>query len=281
MVSREPGMMEGHRWVRTGFGFVLIGALLAGCTSKSGSAGPTSADLTAGGTAYSLPSSPLPEAPSAPPSGPIASISAGAPPAPSSSPAPTSVAPSSSVALSASALPSTSTSKPKGSAAATLQSPTKPPAVSSVGLPTVSGGALSAQEVKDRAAIEAVWVEYWKVINRIVRTQSAKRQQLLETVSIDPQASAIITDAATFEQKGWDNYGIPGHAVYWGPAINAKSPAIMGDCMDFSHVGRLVAKTSEQLTVGKPKQNLRGVFTKNTRGEWRVSNVEFLKGTGC
>jgi hypothetical protein len=271
--------MEGHRWVRTGFGFVLIGALLAGCTSKSGSAGPTSADLTAGGTAYSLPSSPLPEAPSAPPSGPIASISAGAPPAPSSSPAPTSVAPSSSVALSASALPSTSTSKPKGSAATTLQSPTKPPAVSSVGLPTVSGGALSAQEVKDRAAIEAVWVEYWSVTLALLTVPAQDRQKLLGTVAAEPLLSDVLRTTDRFQLDGISNYGYVIHNFYWGPLAGSRNVATLGDCMDTSHVGTINIRTGETLTVGILGDNAHIGFERGSDSKWRATHIQYVNAT--
>lgn len=108
-----------------------------------------------------------------------------------------------------------------------------------------------------------------------------QRVHLLSTVTVDPQMTALVTDAARFQTNGWDNYGIPGHAIYWGPSVNAKSIAIMGDCMDFSHVGRIDAKTKEKLTIGRTNQNFRGVFAKISSSEWRVSNIEFLKGAPC
>jgi len=100
-------------------------------------------------------------------------------------------------------------------------------------------------------------------------------------VAVEPQIKRVIVAAANFENKGWDNYGIPGHRPYWGPPVDGADQAIMGDCMDFSHVGRLDVKTGKALTVGISRSNIRGIFERDTKGDWRVSGLQVLKGTPC
>lgn len=176
-------MVIRHRWVRGAAGFALAGALMAGCTSNGGVAGPASAALTPGGTAYPLSSNSAPASSSSPVSGSdVGSAPVG----------PTSVATTRPSSSGAAAPPTTvqptGTSKTPAGSATTPKSATKPSSSSpSVGLPTISGGALSAQEVKDRAAIQAVWVKYWEVNRRIVKTPTAGRQSLLESVTVQPQ----------------------------------------------------------------------------------------------
>ena len=99
-------------------------------------------------------------------------------------------------------------------------------------------------------------------------------------MAVEPQVGKLLVAAARFENNGWNNYGTPGHRLYWGPPVDGASQAIMGDCMDLSHVGRLDVKSGKKLTVGTPRSNFRGIFERGTDG-WRVSGLQILETTPC
>jgi hypothetical protein len=270
-------MVIRHRWVRGAAGFALAGALMAGCTSNGGVAGPASAALTPGGTAYPLSSNSAPASSSPPVSGSdVGSAPVG----------PTSVATTRPSSSGAAAPPTTvqptGTSKTPAGSATTPKSFTKPSSSSSsVGLPTISGGALSAQEVKDRAAIQAVWVKYWDVYTRINDVPTTQRLIALNSVSVDPIRKKIVVSALKYDKDGLNTYGSVGHRIYWGPSVNGTSPAIMGDCLDTSRYGTVVVKTKAKQTVGYLRDNTRGVFVRLSDGQWRVQSVESLMDQAC
>ncbi len=252
------------RSVRAGSALLVAAALVTGCTSNGGGQVTASSSLTVGGSAL----------------GASTGMASSSTPAAAAS---STTTPSSSTATPSSrAVPSTARSQSHP----TTSPGTKPNSArlatsTRVVTPTLKTAGLSANEIADREAIQAVWIKYWNVNSRIVRTPAVNRAALLKTVTVEPQLSNILEDAAKFQANGWDNYGIPGHDIYWGPAVGGKTAAIMGDCMDFSNVGKLVSRTSEKLTVGMSKQNFRGVFNLDTEGQWRVSAIEFLKGVRC
>lgn len=270
-------MVIRHRWVRGAAGFALAGALMAGCTSNGGVAGPASAALTPGGTAYPLSSNSAPASSSPPVSG------SDVGPAPVG---PTSVATTRPSSSGAAAPPTTvqptGTSKTPAGSATTPKSATKPSSSSSsVGLPTISGGALSAQEVKDRAAIQAVWVKYWDVYVTIRNLPASGRTALLDPLSVDPIKQQVLDSALTFDKAGLATFGAVGHRIYWGPSVDGKSSAIMGDCLDTSKYGSLVKASKQRRTVGIPRANVHGVFVKGVDTIWRLKDLQLLQDQKC
>lgn len=257
--------MTRRRWARTGGGFLIVTTLLTSCTSNSGGAAPASSSLTLGGTAYSLPSTAL-SAPSVA-AEPSAPTSSSFPPSTSSSPSSTE------------AQPTYTSSRPSASIKASL-SP-KPTVFSSGGLPVVSTTGLSAQELDNRAAIEAVWITYWRIYTKINDVPAEKRLASLNAVSVDPIKGKIVRSALQFDKKGLNTYGNVAHRIYWGPLVNNSSPAIMGDCLDTSKYGTLISKTNSKQTVGYPRDNTRGIFIRGSDGRWRVQSVESLVNQIC
>lgn len=140
---------------------------------------------------------------------------------------------------------------------------------------------LSKSEIADRTAIQAIWVKYWEVTDRVNRTPVGQRAALLSTVAVKAHVAEIMKAAADFDKKGWDNYGVPGHRPYWGPPVEGEDQAIMGDCMDFSHSGRLNTKTRVALTIGVARSNIRGVFERVGDRLWRVSEVQIIRDNPC
>jgi len=144
----------------------------------------------------------------------------------------------------------------------------------------VQTSGLSAKEIADRTAIQEIWVKYWQTTGPILKTPVKARAVRLRNVAVEPQIGKLLAAAATFEKNGWNNYGAPIHHIYWGPPVDGAAQAIMGDCMDLSHAGRLNVKTGKPLTVGLPRTNLRGIFEQTPAG-WRVSGLQLLEDTPC
>ena len=148
-------------------------------------------------------------------------------------------------------------------------------------MPTVQTAGLSAQEIADRQQIFAVWIKYWDAGSLIFHVPAAKRRSLLTDVSVESQVPDLLTGVLSFEAEGLENYGSMGHRPYWGPPINGRNTAIMGDCMDTSRAGREVIKTGQLLTVGVSRDNTRGIFSRGADLKWRVSGLEVLPDTPC
>ena len=274
--------MHGRRsgwWV----GMTLTAALLASCTSTQSS--PTTLNAVPTVASSAAPSSSAAVAPvsvgSVPSSSSAGSVSAEASTsAASSSPVTTGV-------TAAEATTSTPTSS-RGTSART--SPTVPStkgsapvstATPAVTVPTVVTSGLSASEIADRTAIQAVWVKYWETSSGLVRMSPAQRVKALKAVTVDPETSNLLAAVAEFTKNGWDNYGSPGHRLYWGPPVDGSSEAILGDCMDFSKSGRIDVKSGIALTVGVSRSNIRGSFVRTVDGLWKVTGIAVLGKTKC
>lgn len=158
---------------------------------------------------------------------------------------------------------------------------TASPSAKAVPTPTLNTAGLSAEEAADRRAIQDVWVRYWNTEFTEAVRSAGQRLALFKPVAVDPNLSELVKSAATFSAKGWADYGVPGHRIYWGPPVDGADQAIMGDCMDFSHSGRLDIKTKRALTVGIPRSNVRGIFERQADDTWRVSDLQFLEDTSC
>lgn len=140
---------------------------------------------------------------------------------------------------------------------------------------------LSKSEIADRTAIQAIWLNYWKVSLPILKIPAGQRRSALLKVATEPQVSKLMVAAKDFEAHHFDNYGTLGHRPYWGPPVNGEERAIMGDCMDLSHAGRLDTKTGKLLTVGVSRSNIRGLFERVGSDKWRVYGIEILDATPC
>lgn len=265
-------------------GLVMVAATaLAGCTSTTGSQGTSASSLTPGASMVS----PVLASASSSSAASLGALTSPSTPSPSAS---VSTAVTSSTATSApskTTLTTTSMTSATSKSGTTVKSST---AVSSrttatsraaANVPTVQTSGLSAKEIADRAAIQNIWVKYWLVTGANIRLPAAKRKAALVTVAVEPQIGQLIQAAARFEKNGWDDYGAPGHRPYWGPPVDGANQAIMGDCMDFSHAGRLNVKTRKALTVGVARSNIRGIFERNSAGSWRVSGLQYLEDTPC
>ncbi len=258
---------------------LLVGVAVAGCTSAPAATGTVSSALTFGGTAYTLPDRPTSTAgsPGSARSSTLAGTSSASAPGTSGRPTgpPSTPGPTSSAAPRSSGASAGTT----GTSATTKAAP--PDSVTKRNSSTAPTDALSVTEISDRRAIEAAWRQFWVVSNEIVRTPKAKRAALLATVAVEPDAAALLANAVAFDAHHFDNYGLPVHSFYWGPSVHGESSAVVGDCMDFSAVGRSNAITGEHLTVGLPKQNFHVTLVREGAGPWKVSTHQFLSGVSC
>ena len=270
----DGGSAVNKRCTGMAIGWAAAAVLLASCTSTA--ALPTT--LTAASTALTdvgrstldVSSAPVPLVPG--------SVSVKSPPAV------TTPEDSGTAADATTAATSTAGSTPTASSAGTTiprttsSSTTTTPGGST---PTVDSRPLSKKEIADRAAIQAVWTDYWDIIERIVRVPVHKRKIVIGAVAVEPVLSNVLSQASVFDSKGWDNYGTVSHRPYWGPPVDGSRIAIMGDCLDNSRAGRLVIATDLRLTVGVARSNVRGSFERQADGSWRVTGVQFLPNQSC
>ncbi len=260
---------------------LLVGSVLAACTSApAAKVTPTSA-LTFGGTAYPLPG-PTTSAPG--------SAAAGSSPAASGRAGVTGSEPrSATTSTSAAAVPSTGRVSDSARGAATsagIARTTGPATANSAATPRPTTAApdtagLSAQEIRDRTAIEAVWVKYTDITLAIMKTPAARRRSVLASVAAEPLLGQLMGAIAKFAADGRDNYGYMTHAIYWGPPVGGEKTAVFGDCLDTSHAGSLKVKTGEKLTVGHAHDNAHLTAARDVRGNWRITQVQSLAGVKC
>ena len=135
---------------------------------------------------------------------------------------------------------------------------------------------LPAGETSDREAIENAWVNYWVVTLPLLKRPPAVWHRTAATVAAEPLLADIMKNAAQFKKDGKDNYGSVKHRFYWGPPVGGEDVAVVGDCMDTSHVGSLNIKTGEKLTVGLVRDNARIGFQRGPDGKWRADHIQYL-----
>jgi hypothetical protein len=157
------------------------------------------------------------------------------------------------------------------------------PSVIDVSTPPTSPTTLDpeAQEIADRAAVEAAWVKFWSVYDGLIRIPPAERDAAAASVAVDPTLSQMIDDATTFAAQGIDFYGSSTFHPYWEQSINGAATAVMGDCTDTSSSGSVNTVSGQTLTVGVPKNNTRATFVRDEQGVWRVSEIFYLSGLEC
>lgn len=139
----------------------------------------------------------------------------------------------------------------------------------------------ATQEANDRAAIEAQWVAFWDVYNRIVRTPSEQRHRALEPVAVDPILSEIVDAAARFDSQGLDYYGSVVQHPYWVTPVNGEAFAVMRDCQDQSQYGSVYVATNVKRSVGVDRNSLQAGFVRGDDGVWRVQNLQHLENVPC
>lgn len=103
----------------------------------------------------------------------------------------------------------------------------------------------------------------------------------VDAVAVDPTRQQVLDEAATFTKSGLRFYGQVVTHPYSQSPVDGKGTAVMGDCMDTSHYGTLVAKSGVKRTVGVAKNNTRVTFARGTDGVWRVQKIEYLLDTPC
>lgn len=198
------------------------------CTSGQARADPSTSSLTPGGTAYPLPTAALPPSSTAAlsgsPSTTAAASSTGGSPDTARSTAtpstPASPTPGTPAKSSPSAASTPGTTSTRSSAAR--------PTPTSSSTPSLNTTGLSATEIADRRAIEAVWIRYWDVYVSINNISANKRLSLLALVAVDPVKSKIISSAALYDREGFSTYGTVSHRIYLGSARRCEGPSHHG-----------------------------------------------------
>jgi len=265
-------------------GLVMVAATaLAGCTSTTGSQGTSASSLTPGASMVS----PVLASASSSSAASLGALTSPSTPSRSAS-VPTAVtssiatsAPSKTMLTTTSVTSATTKSGTTVKSSTAVSSRTTATSRAAANVPTVQTSGLSAKEIADRTAIQGAWTHYWIVSSNLVQIPKNRRRAALEVVAVEPQVSGLLKEADDWEKKGWQAYGTPGHRPYWGPPVDGQASAIMGDCIDLSHTGRVASKTGQKLTVGVVRTNARGVFQRGDDGIWRVSSLQDLRNVEC
>jgi len=162
-------------------------------------------------------------------------------------------------------------------------SPLPSPSPSVIEVPTPSASPSlnpEAQELADRAAIEAQWVKFWDVYENIVRTPREDRAAALDSVAVDPMKGKVLAAASNFDAEGLDYYGAVTERPYWVDSI-AGDLAVMRDCQDQSQYGSVYVSSGEKRTVGIDRNSLQAGFIRGPDRIWRVQNVQYLENVPC
>ena len=169
---------------------------------------------------------------------------------------------------------------------ATVSSPPVSPTPSVIDVPTPSSTTPTpldpeAQEIADRAAVEAAWANFWTVSDSLSKVPEADRQTVAAAISIDPTLTQILQQAQQFDAEGIEPYGTSVFHPHWEQSINGATTAVMQDCTDTSQAGTLYVSSGKKRTVGVPDNNTRATFTKGEDGVWRVREIFFLLDVPC
>lgn len=234
--EREVTRVRQRGWIAG----VLVAGLLAvsACTSDPGA-------LPSEDTPTATPST----SPAASSSPDVAATSSGPPETTSSSPAPTSSQP-------------TTSRDPTTSSRSAPETPT-----------TATTLDKAAREKADRKAVEAAWINYWKVYVRLPKVTPKERMKLTAAVAVEPMLSNLVAATNGLDAQHIVNYGGPVHHLSWKTPINGAKSARIRDCSDESNFGAMNTKTGKKLTVGGKYVNTEGVLVKGVDGKWRVQEV--------
>jgi len=162
--------------------------------------------------------------------------------------------------------------------------PTATPALptpSVIGPPTPTSPDPAAQEAADRAAVEAVWADFWRVTDGLTRIAGPDRMAIASEVAVEPTLTQVLEQARSLDSKGREVYGASIFHPYWEQSINSGNMAVMGDCTDTSQSGARDISTGEIKTVGVPNNNTRATFVRGSDGRWRVEKIFYLLDVPC
>lgn len=140
---------------------------------------------------------------------------------------------------------------------------------------------VSSREAAERAAIESQWKKFWRIYVDIVRTPSDQREQVLDSVSIDPTKSRVLKDASDLEGEGLDNYGDVILNVYQIDLLNDGDAAVLQDCQDQSGFGSLYVESGRKRTVGVPQNHMQAGLIRGDDGVWRVQTLQYVENQPC
>jgi hypothetical protein len=99
----------------------------------------------------------------------------------------------------------------------------------------------------------------------------------LAAVAVPPVSDNVLKAADQADSDGTDNYGPITHRLSWQFPIGGESTATIADCQDQSQAGTINVATGEVSSLGLPRSNMRGQFSKGTDSIWRLSQIFFLE----
>jgi len=194
----------------------------------------------------------------------------------------------SSVQVTAQTAPSTSTSFPGGgdpppnSTSSEAPSSVTVPAEATLPMPSDSSTvqAVDSVEAADRIAIEAVWFEFWTLMDNLTAMPSAERVAEANKLMLDPVKSRILDGAAKNEAQGATEFGRITLHPYWYRPVDGAAYAVLGDCIDFSQSGT-VDSAGQEVSRGRANVNTVGSFVRDEKGNWKLWQLNQVRDLPC
>ncbi|MTD15164.1 hypothetical protein GIS00_14570 [Nakamurella sp. YIM 132087] len=146
---------------------------------------------------------------------------------------------------------------------------------------TIPTEGLDPQEAADRQAVAEAWIRFWDVIEVVQNRPAAERESLLRSVTGEPLYSKLSASVAEKEAAGEASYGTVAHRIYWGPPIEGRDVANIGDCTDTSKYGARSIEDDKILTRGLERDDARGVLRRQASGQWIVTEIRFMPENTC
>lgn len=140
---------------------------------------------------------------------------------------------------------------------------------------------MNAEEINTRKEIEKAWLRYWDVYVKFNKIPRESRRPTFGAVAMDPELADLLTAAPIADSKKIQNFGYVTHHIYWGPPVAGKRSAVIGDCTDQSNFGIENSQTKEKRGFGSAAANYNGTLQKDSRGQWKVSFLDYREDTPC
>lgn len=166
-------------------------------------------------------------------------------------------------------LPSTTpVTTPTASSSTSPSSETTPTSPSSPTVPALTTSAILTQ-----------YRAFFATLTPASKAPPADRFQMMKNVAVEPELTTVLGGMATSQHQGEVGYG----SEILRPHITGVvgSTAILRDCQDTSHVGRLNVATGKKVTVGYKDDLAIVTMNRAVDGVWRVAKIQSKPAGSC
>jgi len=130
----------------------------------------------------------------------------------------------------------------------------------------------------DRAAVTAVYGQFWRLVWTLDRVSAPQRRVVLAQAAVDPALGRAVAAAEVHQREGITLYGqvVPHPTAISFPEANR---AMITDCQDAHAAGQADARTGRHKTVGVARSPVKATAVRSTDGAWRIAEATYTGGT--